>query len=214
MADGSDDLLQLLHSAANGNQPALGELLDRYRGRLRHMVRLRMDRRIRGRVDPSDVIQETFVEAFQRLGEYLKNPSVTFVVWLRYLAAQRLQMLHRHHLGVHARDVRREVSPCAEDFPGAESAVLTAHLLARLTSPSTAAARAELKVNLLGALAAMEPIDREILALRHFEQLSNAEVAEELRITPTAASNRYVRALERFRPIVSAMPGGGPASQT
>jgi RNA polymerase sigma-70 factor, ECF subfamily len=214
MLDASDDPLQLVQSAADGNQQALGELLDQYRGRLRRMVRLRMDRRVRGRIDPSDVIQETFVEAARRLGDYVKNPSVAFYVWLRYLAAQRLQMLHRHHLGVQARDARRDVSLYAGDLPEAKSAVVAARLLARLSSPSTAAARAELKVHLLEALDAMDPIDREVLALRHFEQLTNTEVAQVLGITPTAACNRYVRALERFRPLVSAMPGGVAESQT
>jgi RNA polymerase sigma-70 factor, ECF subfamily len=207
MLDGSDDLLQLLQSAADGNQPALGELLDRYRARLRHMVRLRMDRRVRARVDASDVIQDTFAEAARRLNDYLKNPSVTFFVWLRYLAAQQLQMLHRHHLGVQARDARREVALFGGGLPEAKSAVLAAQLLARLTSPSMAAARAEMKVNLLAALDAMDPTDREVLALRHFEQLSNAETAQVLGISTTAACNRYVRALERFRPILAAMPG-------
>jgi len=207
MVDGSDDLLQLLQSAADGNQPALGELLDQYRTRLRHMVRLRMDRRVRARVDASDVIQDTFAEASRRLNDYMKNPSVTFFVWLRYLAAQQLQMQHRHHLGVQARDARREVALFGGGLPEAKSAVLAAQLLARLTSPSTAAARAEMKVNLLAALDAMDPIDREILALRHFEQLSNSETAQVLNISTTAACNRYVRALERFRPILAALPG-------
>ena len=208
MSDGPKELFQLLQSAAGGSQPALGELLDRYRARLRHMVRLRMDRRVRGRVDPSDVIQDTFVEASRRLSEYVNNPSVAFFVWLRYLAAQRLQMLHRHHLGAQARDARREVSLYGGDLPEAKSAVLAVQLLGRLTSPSMAAARAEMKLTLLEALEAMEPIDREVLALRHFEQLSNVETGQVLGITPKAACNRYVRALERFRPIVSAMPGG------
>jgi RNA polymerase sigma-70 factor (ECF subfamily) len=143
----------------------------------------------------------------------VKNPSVTFFVWLRYLAAQRLQMLHRHHLGVKARDARREVSLYGGDIPEAESAVLARRLMGQLTSPSTAAKRAEMKFHLLEALNAMDPIDREVLALRHFEQLSNAETGQVLGITPKAACNRYVRALERFRPIVSAMPGGVTGSQ-
>src|SRR5689334_11532551 len=129
MLGAPDDPLPLVRSAAAGNLPALGELLDQYRGRLRHLVRLRMDRRIRGRIDPSDVIQETFVEASRRLGEYAKNPSVTFFVWLRHLATQRLQMLHRHHLGAQARDARRDVSLYGGDSPEAKSADVAASLL-------------------------------------------------------------------------------------
>jgi RNA polymerase sigma-70 factor (ECF subfamily) len=172
------------------------------------MVHLRMDRRLRARVDASDVIQETFAEASRRLNDYVKNPSVTFFVWLRYLAAQQLQMLHRHHLKVQARDARREVSLYDGGLPEAKSEVMAAQLLARLTSPSMAAAKVEMKARLLAALDMMDPIDREVLALRHFEQLSNTETAQVLGITTTAACNRYVRALERFRPIVAALPGG------
>jgi RNA polymerase sigma-70 factor (ECF subfamily) len=109
--------------------------------------------------------------------------------------------LHRTHLGAQARDARREVSLGSGDPSDVDSDVLAAGLLAQLTSPSMAAAKAELKAQLLAALNAMEPIDREILAMRHFEQLSNSEAAQVLGISPTAACNRYVRALERFRPI-------------
>jgi len=207
VADESDDFSELFETAAGGGQAALGELLDRNRTRLRRMVRLRMDRRVRGRVDPSDVIQETFVEAARRFSEYAKQPSVPFFVWLRFLAVQRLQMLQRHHLGAQVRDARRDISLSTGEFPEAESEVLAAHLVASLTSPSLAAARAELKVRLLEALDAMQPIDREVLALRHFEQLSNSEAAQVLGVTSSAACNRYMRALERFRLIITASSG-------
>ena len=206
MNDRSQDINDLLQTAAEGNQRALGELLDRYRERLRRMICFRMHRRVRKRVDPSDVIQEAFIEASRRFAEYVANPSVSFYVWLRYLTSQRLQMVHRHHLAVQSRDARREVSLESGEFSEATSAALAAHLLKGLTSPSTAAVRKEIKQQLLTALDAMEPIDREVLALRHFEQLSNAQTAQVLGITPTAANNRYVRALERFRPIVLAIP--------
>jgi RNA polymerase sigma-70 factor (ECF subfamily) len=206
MNDRSQDIDELLRSAAEGSQRALGELLDRHRERLRRMICFRMHRRVRKRVDPSDVIQEAFIDAASRLQKYVANPSVSFYVWLRYLTSQRLQMVHRHHLGVQSRDARREVSLEGGEFSAATSAVLAAHLLKGLTSPSTAAVRREIKQQLLTALDAMEPMDREVLALRHFEQLSNNETAQALGITPTAANNRYVRALERFRPLVLAMP--------
>jgi RNA polymerase sigma-70 factor (ECF subfamily) len=206
MHDGSQDVDELFQRAVDGSQQALGELLDRYRERLGRMVRFRLHRRVRTRVDPSDVIQEAFIDAARRLSAYASNPSVTFYVWLRYLTNQRLQMIHRHHLGIQSRDARREVSLGGSE-PAATSAVLAAGFLKGLTSPSTAAARKETKQQLLAALDAMDPMDREVLALRHFEQLSNTEVAQTLGISSTAANNRYVRALERFRPVVSAIPG-------
>jgi RNA polymerase sigma-70 factor (ECF subfamily) len=126
---------------------------------------------------------------------------------LRFLTNQQLQMAHRSHLATAARDARREVPLGAGEWSSDTSAVLAAHFLKGLVSPSTAAVKKELKQHLLAALEAMDPIDREVLALRHFEQLSNVEVAQTLGISPTAANNRYVRALERFRPIALATAG-------
>ena len=200
--------LERLHQAAQGDSDLLGAMLSRCQDRLLRMVRLRLDRRLQGRIDPADVVQEAFLEASARLDEYLRNPAVPFFVWVRFLALQRLALAHRQHLGVHARNAGREVSLYRGALPQASSTALAAQLVGKLTSPSQAAVKAELKIRLQEALNSMEEIDREVLALRHFEQLSNSEVSQVLEITPSAACNRYVRALERLKSILASVPGG------
>jgi RNA polymerase sigma-70 factor (ECF subfamily) len=147
------------------------------------------------------------------LAAYLKDPVLPFFLWLRMITGRKLQALHRHHLGSKGRDAGREVSLYRGALPQASSVSLAAHLLGRLTTPSVAAVRAELQVRIQEALNSMEDLDREILALRHFEQLSNSETAEVLGISQQAASNRFVRALKRLKSILSNAPGfyeGGP----
>jgi RNA polymerase sigma-70 factor, ECF subfamily len=193
-------LLSRIHAE---DQRALGEFFARHRERLRRMVRLRLDRRLQGRIDPDDVLQEAFVDASRRLAGYAADPAMSPFLWLRFLTAQRLITLHRIHLGVRARDAGREVSLYSGSLPAADSRSLAAQLLGRLTTPSRAAIRAEIQIKIQEALNAMEPIDREILALRHFEELNNSETAAVLGIHKAAASNRYVRALRRLKEILS-----------
>jgi RNA polymerase sigma-70 factor (ECF subfamily) len=194
----------LLHQAAAGDERSWSELLDSYRQRLRRMVALRMDRRLQKRVDPSDVIQEAYLEASARLKEYVQNPSMPFYLWLRFLTKQRLMILYRKHLGAQMRDAEREVSIYQGCLPEASSAALAAQLLGKLTRPSEAAMRAEMKLRLQEALNTMDPIDREVLALRHFEQLTTAEIAQVMEINEEAAKKRYFRALKRLREILVA----------
>jgi RNA polymerase sigma-70 factor, ECF subfamily len=193
----------LITRAAGGDARAMGALFSRFRDRLRTMVRLRMDHRLQGRVDPSDVLQDAYLEAAQRIGDYAAKRPMPFFLWLRFLTAQRLLNVHRHHLATKMRDARGEIllhqRPAA---PEATSISLAAHLLGQFTSPDDAAARAELQQKLQDALNGMDSTDREVLTLRHFEELSNKETAEVLGLTKTAASNRYVRALERLRTIM------------
>jgi RNA polymerase sigma-70 factor (ECF subfamily) len=202
--DSSDELLR---RAGAGDPHALAELFARYRDRLRRMVRLRMDRRLRGRVDPSDVLQEAQVEILRRVGEYAADPRVPPFLWLRLITGQRLSALHRRHLGAQGRDAGQEIALHHGPMPQATSVSLAEMLLGRLTSPTQAAQRAEVRVLLQEALNGMDPLDREVLTLRHFEELSNAEVARVLGLTGTAASNRYIRALERLREILAGIPG-------
>jgi RNA polymerase sigma-70 factor (ECF subfamily) len=200
--------LDLLRRAGQGDARSLGEVLTRYRGRLKRMVRLRLDPRVQGRLDPSDVVQEAYLEVSQKLADYLRDPRLPVFLWLRLLTAQKLALAHRRHLGVQARAAGREVSLYRQAFPAASSAALAAQLLGKLTSPSQAAVKAELRVRIQEALNGMDELDREVLALRHFEQLSNAEAALVLGIKETAAANRYVRALGRLRGILAGLPGG------
>jgi RNA polymerase sigma-70 factor (ECF subfamily) len=207
-SDNPSEVVRLLRRAEAGDADGWRALLDRDRDRLRRMVALRLDRRLQGRVDASDVIQEAHLEAMTRLPEYLRDPAVPFFLWLRLLVGQRLALLHRRHLGAQARDVGREVSLYRGALPEATSAALAAQLLGCLTRPSEAAVRAERKIRLQTALNAMDPLDREILALRHFEQLSNAEAARALGLDKSAASKRYIRALRRLKEFLTAGRGG------
>jgi RNA polymerase sigma-70 factor (ECF subfamily) len=197
----------LLARIQQGDQGALAALFDRYRDRLRRMVRLRLDRRLQGRLDPSDVLQEAFLDVARHAPEYVAKPDMPVFLWLRFLTAQRLLALHRQHLGAQMRDAGQEVSLYRGALPMASSASLAAQLLGRFTSVSEAAARAEMQVRLQTVLNGMEPLDREVLALRHFEELTNAETAEVLGIRKSAASNRYIRALKRLKEILISMPG-------
>jgi RNA polymerase sigma-70 factor, ECF subfamily len=213
MKEPTDADQSLLRRICAGEERALGEFFGTQRERLRRMVHLRLDRRLQGRIDPSDVIQEAYVDAVRRLGEYTADPSMPPFLWLRFLTAQRLMTLHRIHLGVKGRDAGREVSLHSGPLPAADSKSLAAQLLGRLTTPSRAAIRAEVQIKIQDALNAMDPIDREILALRHFEELNNGETAAVLGIHKAAASNRYVRALRRLKEILAPMLGLGDGSE-
>src|SRR6516225_36224 len=142
----SEDRSDLLRRAAEGDEVSWQTLLNRHDKRLRRMIALRLDQRIQGRVDASDVFQETCMAAWKHLPDYLRQPAMPFFLWLRGIAGNKLKELHRHHLGTHMRDAGREVSLCRGRLPEATSAALAAQLLGRLTRPSEAAARTEMKI--------------------------------------------------------------------
>jgi RNA polymerase sigma-70 factor (ECF subfamily) len=200
--------LDLLDAARSGDEGALAGLFERHRDRLERMVGLRMDRRLQGRVDPADVVQEAYLAVRSKFPQYSADPRLPFFLWLRLEVGQKLVDVHRKHLGTGMRDAGQEVSLHRGALPPVTSLSLAEHLLGKLTTPSHAAMRAELKVRVQEALNSMDPNDREVLILRHFEDLSNAETAQVLGIKPTAAVNRYVRALKRLRDVFQAMPGG------
>jgi RNA polymerase sigma-70 factor, ECF subfamily len=208
MAGSESEIASLIERARLGDKAALGSLTERYRHRLHRLVALRLDRRLQGRVDASDVIQEGFADAAARLEEYVRDPAVPFYLWLRFLVGQRLAEQHRRHLGAQARDAGREISIYRSAMPETTTAALAARLLGKNTSPSQAAIRAERKLRLQEALNSLDPVDREILALRHYEQLSNGESAMVLGLDKSAASKRYARALVRLKDILAALPGG------
>jgi RNA polymerase sigma-70 factor (ECF subfamily) len=203
-----DETDELVRRAVSGDEPALAELFGRHRKRLRQMVRLRLDRRLQGRVDPSDVLQEAYIDLAERLPAYAREPSeLPFYLWLRLVVGERLLRVHRQHLGTAMRDAGREVSLYRGALPEASSVSLAGQLLGRITSASQALIRAEVQLQLQEALNAMDPMDREVITLRHFEELSNSEAARVMGVSPQAASNRYLRAMTRLHEVLKSIPG-------
>jgi RNA polymerase sigma-70 factor (ECF subfamily) len=198
----------LLERARAGDQAALAELLGQHRERLRRMVLMRLDRRLQARIDASDVVQEAYVDVVEKLPGYLQDPQLPLFLWLRLVVGERLVKLHRHHLGTQLRDAGREIALYRGALPAASSAALAAQLLGKHTSPTQAAVRAERLFRLQEALNALDPIDREVLSLRHFEELNRTETAQALGIAEAAAAKRYFRALKRLRETLADMPGG------
>lgn len=209
--DGTD-AAPLLARAAAGDMDAWGALLAGQRQRLQAVAAFRLDPRLRGRVDAADVMQEAFIAATARRAEFFGQSAQPLFLWLRWMLGNTLLELHRHHLGAQMRDARRE-TPTDRPSAGAAGdestrAALVAQLTCGVTGPATAAGRAEVKARLNDALGRMDPTDREVLALRHFEQLTSAEAAQVLGIQERAAAKRYLRALERLREMLSEAPEG------
>ena len=198
-----DDLLLRIR---NGDTQALASLFDRHRDRLSQLIRSRLDQRLSGRVDADDVLQEVYLDASSRIEHFINSHSGSFFVWLRLLTMQTLANVHRRHIDAQARDARREQSIFTGRHYGPGSASIVLQLLSKLTSPSRAAMRDETAQQLEEAVNLMSATDREILTLRHFEQLTNTEVAEVLGIQTKAASIRYIRALTRFKEAISGIP--------
>jgi RNA polymerase sigma-70 factor (ECF subfamily) len=202
----TDESSQIARLTSHGDQ-ALADAMAEYAPRLHHAVELRVDPRVVGRVDAADVLQEAFLEARKRLPRYLSDPSVPVFVWLRGVVLDTLIDFHRRHLGAKMRDAGQEVSLHRHATPDASSVALAACLIGDLTSPSQAAIREETARQIEVALAGMDEIDREVLILRHFEQMTNDEVAAVVGVKKAAASRRYMRALARFRQVLLAIPG-------
>jgi RNA polymerase sigma-70 factor (ECF subfamily) len=210
MADGADETTILIGAKnTQERKQILAEIFMGHRDRLRSMVHLRIDRRLRARVDPSDVLQDAFIEAQKRLDQYLAaSPSpMPFYLWLRRITAQKLIDVQRFHLA-EKRAAEREVEEDPGGVPQASSEAMALAIIARGPSPSEVAAQGELKSSLEAALDRMDSDDREVLALRHFEDLSGPETAQLLGISVEAARKRYLRALEKFREVLAGLPGG------
>jgi RNA polymerase sigma-70 factor (ECF subfamily) len=194
------DVEKLLERAGHGDASARQQLLADHRARLRHMVAVRLDRRIAARVDPSDVVQEALAEAAGKLSDYLRQRPVPFYPWLRRLAWERLVKLHRHHIHASKRSVTREQLSTLPDESVDE---LARRLAATGTSPSGHVVRLEQHARVRAALDQLPERDREVLVLRYLEQLSTAEVAAVLGITTGAVKVRHLRALERIRAVLA-----------
>jgi RNA polymerase sigma-70 factor (ECF subfamily) len=208
MPEQASELDVLLRRAADGDPGSWEALIDESRQRLRRMVAFRLDQRLQGRVDPSDVLQDSYLEAWRDLKSYIEQPAMPFFLWLRGIAGNKLRELHRHHLGTQMRDPRREVSIHGGALAETTTAAIEARLLGDLTRASEQAVKVEVQLRLQDALNTMDALDREVLALRHFEQLSPAEAAQALGISEKAAGMRYVRALRRLKQILSSLSQG------
>jgi len=201
------DEAKLVNRVVEGDEQALAELYSGCWDRLWRMVQFRLDRRLHGRVDADDILQEAWLSAVQRIDHFLKDASRSILIWFRLIVSQTLVDVHRRHLGTQKRDAGREFSIDRGWSSASTSFSLSFHLLSHLTSPSCAVLRVELSQQLETALSSMNDIDREVLALRHFEELTNSETAQALNITEQAASVRYMRALKRLKHIITAIPG-------
>ncbi|MBL9125582.1 MAG: sigma-70 family RNA polymerase sigma factor [Planctomycetaceae bacterium] len=189
---------QLLHRARAGDQAAIDVLFSRHRRALRRMVDLRLNRKLRGRIDPSDVVQDALVEASRRWSGYVLAPQLPVYLWLRTFTQQKLLEAHRFHLGTAKRDARLEVELGQGDL-SVSSDSLAAIAIEDATSVSQVVAGQEQIQALEALIETLSPLDREILALRHFEQLGNAAAARLLDIDENTASKRFLRALQRLR---------------
>jgi RNA polymerase sigma-70 factor, ECF subfamily len=193
------DTAELLALSAAGDRAAREALLDRHRRRLCQMVAVRMDPRLAARLDPSDVVQDALADAAGRLDAYLRNRPLPFYPWLRHLTWERIVHLHRRHVTAGRRSVRRE-EPLV--LPDQSTLDLADRLLARGSSPSREAQRRELRAKVRAALDRLADGDREVLVLRHLEQLSVAETAEVLGVTDGAVKMRHLRALARLKELI------------
>ncbi|MCX6928018.1 MAG: sigma-70 family RNA polymerase sigma factor [Verrucomicrobia bacterium] len=204
--DSSVGIEELERRLRGGDLQALAEVFSRERERLWRVIHFRLAEPLRGRLEPDDVLQEAFLAASQRLKHYAGCPATSPFIWLRMIVNQTLIDLHRQHLGAQRRDAAREVSLDGVPYAQATSASVAIQLVGAFTSPSGAAARADMLGLVQTAIEHMDPIDREVLALRHFEELTNSEVAETLGIEEKAASIRYIRALRRLKEVLTQVP--------
>jgi RNA polymerase sigma-70 factor (ECF subfamily) len=204
--DNSSETNRLLHAAAEGRADGWDALLGKHRARLRRMVSLRLDRRMRGAVDPSDIVRQACADAAAHRAEYLQAPAESFFLWLRRLAGSRLNDLQRLRLG-EPPTAGRDLSLRRGPPPAATSFAIAAQLLGQAAQPNQAEIRAQRLGRLEDALNAMDPVEREVLALRHFEQLTNAETAAVLELPEGDASRLYIRSLKRLKEILSSAAG-------
>ncbi len=201
----TDESAGLVRRIKSGDKQAFAELFSQFKPRLWRFVNLRLHPRLRGRIDPEDVLQDAWLRAVARLDYFPETISPAGFIWFRMILTQTLIELQRRHLGADKRDASRE-SSLGGWSPNETSSSMAIQLCGRLTSPSVALARVELVQQLEVALQGLDDIDREVLALRHFEELTNAEAAMTLNLSEQAASKRYVRALRRLKGILEKFP--------
>ena len=196
----------LLANARQGDRAAVNRLLERHRVSLKKLIQLRLDRKIARRVDASDVVQDVLMEANTRLQDYLADPKMPFHLWLRQLAQDRMIDVYRRHRGAQRRSLDREQSIAAPQFSDQSGFDLMGQLADHELTPAAASIRKELEARFVLALDQLEDEDREIVLMRHFEQLGNSEVADALGLSAAAAGMRHLRALRKLRAILGDRP--------
>lgn len=198
----SEQTQRLLNNAANGDASAINSLMERHRNALRRMVQLRMDQKLLRRVDVSDIVQDVLIEASRRLAGYLAEPRMSFHLWLRHLARDRIIDTHRRHRVSAKRSIDRE-HQLATPAGGDQSSVHLAHQLRdQQLTPATAAAQKEIAQRVESAIARLDEKDAEIIIMRLYEQLTNQDVAVVLGLSEPAASMRYLRAVRRLKQLL------------
>jgi len=198
----TEAMQELLEQARSGDPAAVERLLSEYREPLRRVIDLRLDPALARRVDASDIVQDVLFEANTRLVDYLRTPNMPFHLWLRHLAQDRIIDTHRQHRLAQRRSIDREQAIARPAWAEESSVQLAAQLIAPGHSPESVVIHQELQRKLDGAILELEDGDRDIIQMRHHEQLSNQEVAAVLKLTEAAASMRYLRAIRKLRAIL------------
>lgn len=185
-----------------GSKEALAALFSEYKDRLQKIVQFRLDYRLAGRISESDVLQEAYLTAATRLDHFSSHTEMSPFLWMRLIVGQQLTNLYRQHITAGKRDARKEVSLQTPAHSAQTSVAIAAHLVAGATGVSEIIAKAERVERLESTLNQMDPVDREVIALRHFEELSNIETSQVVGIEPAAASKRYIRAMARLAELM------------
>ncbi len=202
----SEKTQELIIGAQGGDASAINRLFERHREALRRMIELRLDRKLRQRVDASDIVQDVLIDANRRLPEYLQKPAMPFHLWLRQIAQDRMIDAHRRHRGAARRSLDREQPMVLGGANDRSTIELAAQLCDRNPTPAAEATARELQQRFEAAIEQLDEQDREIVLMRHFEQLSNSEAAQALKLSPPAASMRYLRAMRRLRELLGTDP--------
>lgn len=202
MTHNAENEIRLVEQARQGDQRALAIIFSKHEGRLRRMIQLRLNRKLWGRIDAADVLQESYLEIARQFPKFTADSGLPLFLWMRHIVGQQIIMAHRYHLGTQKRDAGKEIDLNAWGAASATSEAIAVRFLGKLTSPSQSIMKVEARRRVQDALDQMSPLDREILVLRHFEQLSNKETAQALEIQPSAASSRYVRALDHLQTLL------------
>ena len=197
---------ELLVNVRGGESLAVEQLMDRHRNSLRRMIQLRLDQRLMQRMDVSDVIQDVLMEANRRLTDYLANPVIPFHLWIRQIAKDRIIDAHRRHRVSAKRSIDREQPQTGKGPPDQSTMELANQFRDQALTPAAAATQRELAEQIESAVQLLRENDREIILMRHYEQLNNQEIAQSLGLTEPAASMRYLRALKRLREVIEGLP--------